>query len=303
MKELQLIDTHAHLDLEEFESDHDDVINRSFAGDFPLVRNRPIMEGPVRFRMAAIISPGVSAASSQASVAFSRRFPRFYSAVAIHPNYTSEATEDDWRTIEKLAAEPKVVGIGETGLDRYWDKSPFSLQVTFFRRHLELARRKNLPVLIHCREAAEDLMPLLREAVQDTSNHQISGIIHSFSGDPEMAMECIELGFHLGFSGSLTYTNKKYAPTWEAARLIPKERILLETDSPFLVPHPFRGKLERNEPLMTAFVAKRLAELRGCLCEEIIQQTTENAIRLFGLDFLSGNTSTNNTTETGWKSQ
>ena len=285
-KYFSLIDTHCHLYLEGFREDQADVINRSIQGIFPNVRGKDVGIDPGQFRLIAGIAPGIDAETSLKVVAMNREYPFLFPAVAIHPNYTLEASDEDWETIKRLAAGPEVVAIGETGLDLYRDYSPLDVQADYFRRHLELAASLDLPVIIHCRDAQSQTLDILRELSQKCEQNKLRlrGSIHSFAGDVDFARECLALGFHIGFTGSVTYTNKKGAPLWEAAKMIPPDRLLIETDSPFLVPHPFRGKLERNEPLMVAFVAKRLAELREVSTEEIIRQTTENAVTLFGLN-------------------
>ncbi|HBT75375.1 MAG TPA: hydrolase TatD, partial [Planctomycetaceae bacterium] len=166
--------------------------------------------------------------------------------------------------------------------DRYWDDTPFKVQLVFFQRHIELAKRRRLPILIHCREAAGDLLPILsREAgPRLPASERLFGLLHAFSGDVDMVRECVGLGFYISFAGSVTYRNKKFAPLWAAAAEVPDDKLLLETDSPYMVPTPYRGKLERNEPLMTAYVANRLAELRGTSFEHIAAVTTANARRL-----------------------
>lgn len=280
-----LIDTHCHLYLEGFRGDRAEVIDRSCRGIFPGVRGKDVGIDPGQFRLIAAIAPGIDARTSLEVVAMNREYPFLFPAVAIHPNYTFEASNEDWETIRQLATKPEIVAIGETGLDLYRNYSPLEVQADYFRRHLELAASLDLPVIVHCREAQGQLLDILRQACKECEKKQqrLRGSIHSFAGDADFARECLLLGFHIGFTGSVTYTNKKGAPLWEAAQMVPADRLLIETDSPFLVPHPFRSKLERNEPLMVAFVAKRLAELRETSTEEIIRQTTQNAVTLFGL--------------------
>lgn len=285
-QELLLVDTHSHLYLEDFQEDADQVVERSLRGEFPDLKGRRSTDIEYPFRMCGIIQPGISLETSRAALAFCQKSPVLRCAVGIHPNYAGKATEEEWSAITELAQNPLVVGIGETGLDLYWDYTPLDCQIDFLKRHVQLARRMSLPIIIHCRSAEAELMNILR---QICSIHEpMSGIIHSFSGNVEMAEECLQYGFHISFSGSVTYPNKKFASVWEAAKIVPEDKILLETDSPFLTPHPFRGKLERNEPLMTAFVAKRLAELRNTTIANIIRQTTKNAIQIFHLDRSNG---------------
>lgn len=318
---LPLVDTHAHLNLDAFAADLDDVVARSRSGRFPEIRGRRVEDALFRPFVAAAVCPAVDLESSLRSLELSRRFDVLFAAVGIHPNHAALAEPGDWEAIERLAlaavkvdatdasnansgvSSPldgaKLVAVGETGLDRYWDDAPFDVQSALFLKHLELGRRTGLPVLIHSRDANDDLDAVLRDFYADaapaddsvplnspnspksTSKTSSPGVVHSFSGTPEQALAWTELGFYLGFGGFVTYPNRKFAEIAEAARVAPLDRILLETDAPFLTPHPLRGKLERNEPLTTAFVAKRIAELRGLSVADVVRQTTENAARLF----------------------
>lgn len=328
---LPLVDTHAHLNLDAFAADLDDVVARSRSGRFPEIRGRRVEDALFRPFVAAAVCPAVDLESSSRSLELSRRFDALYAAVGIHPNHAALAEPGDWEAIERLAlaavdgdvkadatgavnatdansgvSSPldgaKLVAVGETGLDRYWDDAPFDVQSALFLKHLELGRRTGLPVLIHSRDANDDLDAVLRDFYADAAPADASvspnslnspdspnlppkspspGVVHSFSGTPEQALAWTELGFYLGFGGFVTYPNRKFAEIAEAARVAPLDRILLETDAPFLTPHPLRGKLERNEPLTTAFVAKRIAELRGLSVADVVRQTTENAARLF----------------------
>ncbi|MBR4833276.1 MAG: TatD family hydrolase [Thermoguttaceae bacterium] len=299
---LPLVDTHAHLNLDAFAADLDDVVARSRSGRFPEIRGRQVEDALFRPFLAAAVCPAVDLESSIRSLELSRRFDVLYAAVGIHPNHAALTEPGDWEAIERLAlaavdvkddaddANPapspldgaRLVAIGETGLDRYWDDAPFDVQSALFLKHLELGRRTGLPVLIHSRDANDDLDAVLRDFYAETaSDAPTPGVVHSFSGTPEQALAWTELGFYLGFGGFVTYPNRKFAEIAEAARVAPLDRILLETDAPFLTPHPLRGKLERNEPLTTAFVAKRIAELRGLSVADVVRQTTENAARLF----------------------
>ena len=302
---IELIDTHAHLDMEDFDADREELLTRSRTGIFPSVKGRTIDSGPVQFRIKAMILPGITASSSQRVADLAARVPVFYPGVGIHPNHLHEIAPSDWERIRHLAARPETVAIGETGLDLYWKTSPIELQLNYLLRHSLLAKETGLPIIIHCRDAEEALMkyitlfrrweagesiprvsgfePLFDPEAADLLNlPPMKGVVHSYSGGSETALELIEQGFYLGFTGSVTF-GKKFAPIAEAAKVIPADRILLETDSPFLVPHPFRGKLERNEPLMSVWTARRLAELREVSVAEIASQTAENARRLFSL--------------------
>jgi TatD DNase family protein len=257
-----LVDTHAHLDAEEFAADQDAVI--------------------VRARQAgvtAIICPGITADSSAAVVRLAEA-EGIYAAVGIQPNYCRQAAAGDWDRIVSLAGQARVVAVGETGLDRHWDFTPFDVQQDYFERHLRLGQSRDLPVIIHCREAEADLLPMLRQA---SARGPLRAVLHAFSGDLAFAEECLGLGLFLSFAGAVTYSNKKFEPLRAAAVAVPGDRILIETDSPYLTPHPLRGKEPRNEPAHLVHTAARLAELRGQSRAEIAAQTTANAKRLFRL--------------------
>ena len=156
------------------------------------------------------------------------------------------------------------------GLDRYWDYAPIELQRDYFDRHLRMSQERDRPVVIHCRDAQADMMPMLREAA---SRGPLRGVLHAFSGDAAMAAECLDLGLYVSFAGNVTYTNKKFQSLREAAATIPADRILIETDSPYLTPEPFRGKQKRNEPALVAHTAAALAALRGVPLDEFVRQT------------------------------
>jgi len=258
-----LLDTHAHLDAEEFAPDRREVIARAEA------------QGIV-----AIICPGITAASSEAAVQLAAEYAGIYAAVGIQPNYCADAAEGDWERIVALVGRPKVVAIGEIGLDRYWDFTTLDVQKEYFDRHLRLAQDRDLPVILHCRDADADLLPMLRDAA---SRGPLQGVMHSFSGDERWLAACVELGLYVSFSGAVTYTNRKFEPLRQAAKAAPGDRILIETDSPYIVPHPLRGKQPRNEPANLVLTARRLAEIRGQSADELAAQTTANARRLFRL--------------------
>lgn len=258
-----MIDTHAHLD------------DGAFAGNLGAVLARARQAG-----VEAAVCPAITAASSEAVVRLTADHAELAAAVGIQPNYCAEAAEGDWDHVVFLVDRPRVVAIGETGLDRHWDFTPFDLQQDFFDRHLRLAQARGLPVVIHCREAEEDLLPMLHDAA---SRGPLRGVLHAFSGDLDFADECVDLGLFVSFAGAVTYLNKKFEPLWQAAATVPDDRLLVETDSPYLLPHPLRGKQKRNEPANVRLVAERLAELRGQPVEHVQALSTENARRLFGL--------------------
>jgi len=257
------IDTHAHLDLAEFDADREAVLGRAREAG-----------------IEAIICPAIGAASSEAVVRLAISSPGVFAAVGIQPNYCGEARPGDWDRVVALAGEPRVVAVGETGLDRHWDFTPIAAQQDYFDRHLRLAEERDLPFIIHCREAEADVLAMLREAAL---RRPLRGVLHAFSGDCAFGEACVELGLHISFAGAVTYTNKKFARLREAAAALPGDRLLLETDSPYLVPQPLRGKEKRNEPARLVLTAQCLAQLRGQTPAEIAAQTAANARRLFRL--------------------
>lgn len=254
-----LIDTHAHLDEEAFDPDRDDVVTRAIDAG-----------------VARIVTIGTTAPTSLRAVEIAGQYPSVFAAVGIQPNYAAQAKAGDWEEIEHLARSPKVIAIGETGLDRYWDYAPFDVQIDYFQRHLRLAREVDLPFVVHCREAEADVVAQLRLA---TVAGPLRGVMHSFTGDLETARACLDMGLYISFAGMVTF--KKSQALREVAMQIPVDRILVETDSPYLAPQPFRGK--RNEPAWVRATANNLAELRGVATDDFSRQTTENACRLFRL--------------------
>lgn len=264
-----LVDTHAHLDdprlLEQIESV---ILAAQSAG------------------VTGILAVATTASSAETCVALADRFPMVYAAVGIQPNHVGEIASGDWATIRRLALHPKVRAIGETGLDHYWNEVPLPLQRSVFTDHIRLSLETQLPLVIHMREpkADEGASPCGHEIVaqlqQVAQGSTVRGVMHSFSGNAAIASECLRLGLHISFAGMLTY--KKSEPLREVARTIPDERLLVETDSPYLSPEPFRGR-RPNEPAMVVHTAACLAELRGLRFDELCRITTENAQRLFGM--------------------
>ena len=255
---MQLFDTHAHLDQTEFEVDRDDVIARARAAG---VEN--------------MIAIGISADTSAASIEVAAKYDGVYAAVGMQPNYLVEAKTGDWERVVAMLDQPKVVAIGETGLDRHWDFTPFEMQQDYFDRHLRLCQERDLPFIVHIRDCDEDVLVMLREA---HARGPLRGVMHSFTGSPAMAQECLEMGLFISFAGMVTY--KKSAELRAIAAAVPDDRILVETDSPYLTPEPVR-KIKRNEPAHVAHTAACLAEIRGITKEAFAVQTTANARRLF----------------------
>jgi len=225
-----------------------------------------------------VICVGIDRDSSLASVRLAAAHALVVAAVGVQPNHVAEARPGDWDEVVRLAeTEPRVVAVGETGLDRYWDRAPFALQEDYFARHIALARRLNKPFVIHCREAEADVVRMLRDEFD--RHGPIKAVMHSFSGDAGTARACLEMGLHVSFAGMLTY---KTADSLRAvATDIPPDRLLVETDCPYLAPVPHRGK--RNEPAFVAHTAAVLAAARGITPAALADCTTRNARALFGL--------------------
>ena len=252
-----LIDTHAHLDEQSFEADFDDVIQRAQAAS-----------------VKGMVTIGITVDSCRRAIALAEKYPAVRAAVGIHPNYVSQAAFEDWGLVCEMAQHSRVVALGETGLDRYWDHSPIELQVDYFERHLVLSRETGKPFIVHCREAEAETLAVLERAAQ---TGPLNGIMHSFCGTPETAMRCVELGMLLSFSGMITY--KKNEALRQVAASVPRDRILVETDCPYLSPTPHRGK--RNEPAYVKLTAQTLAEACGLTLPELAEITTANAKRAF----------------------
>jgi TatD DNase family protein len=255
---LATIDTHAHLDDEQFQTDLPAVIDRAVAAG-----------------VGRIITIATTASSSRACTALAAAHPELRATVGIQPNHVAQAGTSDWDEVVRLAESPAVVGIGETGLDRYWDHTPFPQQEDYFARHLELARRKGLAVVIHCRMAEADVLRMLRAEFE--TRGPVKGVMHSFTGDAATAEACLAIGLHISFAGMVTYKNAQSLR--EVAKAIPLERLLIETDSPYLAPVPLRGK--RNEPANVVHTAACLATVKGVAPDVIAEWTTRNALELF----------------------
>ena len=276
---IELFDTHAHLDEEYFHSDPTFLVEESKQGRFPSgVGIQKDFNHRLDFQMRGILNVGTSLKSSLAAVQTAENFSILYAAVGIHPNNVGSALKNDWINISQLSENKNVVAIGETGLDKYWDTVPFESQLDAFEWHLHLAEERHLPVIIHSRECDEEMLAVLKNF---SKTSQISGVIHSFSSTPTVAEKYLKLGLFVSFSGSITYTNKKFSSLRESAQMIPDDRLLIETDAPFLTPHPYRGKISKNVPLMVVYTAQALADLRKTSLEEIGATTAKNADKLF----------------------
>jgi TatD DNase family protein len=255
---VELIDTHAHLDDERFQA------------DLPQVLERARQAGLVRIITVATTGP-----TSLVSVDLARRYSLLKATVGIQPNHAAQAGPADWDQVVELVNRPEVVGLGETGLDRYWDHTPFAQQEEYFARHLDLSRKTGLPLVIHCREAEVDLVRMLRE---DFNHHGLlRGVMHSFTADLATAQACLEMGLYISFAGMVTYKNAQ--DLRHVASQVPLDRLLIETDSPYLAPVPVRGK--RNEPAFVKHSASHLAQVLGIPVESVAEHTTRNARELF----------------------
>ncbi|MGQ9827000.1 MAG: TatD family hydrolase [Roseiflexus sp.] len=252
-----LIDTHAHLGSAQFDADRGAVLERAAA-----------------VGVARIIETGYDLATSQAAITLAAQYTPIYAVVGVQPNHAAGLPDDWLDQVRLLAMQQKVVAIGEIGLDYYWNAAPAAQQEACFRAQLDLARERGLPVVIHSRDARDDTIRVLRDAAQG-----LTGVMHSFSGDWRYAEQCLEIGFYLSFSGPVTFP--KAIDLHEVARRIPLDRLLIETDSPYLAPHPFRGK--RNEPARVRLIAERIAALREMPLDALADAVWRNANTIFRL--------------------
>lgn len=253
------IDTHVHLNADQYEEDLQEVIDRA-------------LEAKVE-RMAVI---GFDRKTIERTMQLIEQYDFVYGVIGWHPVDAIDCTQQDLEWIEQLASHPKIVGIGETGLDYYWDKSPKDVQQELFRKQIQLAQKINLPIVIHNRDATGDVVQILREE----NAASVGGVMHCFSGSVETARECIAMNFMISLGGPVTFKNARLPK--EVATEIALEHLMIETDAPYLAPHPHRGK--RNEPAFVPLVAEEIARLKGLTIEEIAQATTTNAKNFFGID-------------------
>ena len=259
-----LIDTHCHLYFQAYADDLDEVIRRA-------------ADAGVR----QLIAPAIDLDSCGEALALSQAYSSVFCALGIHPNSSGDANPACIKQIRSWSHRDKVIAIGEIGLDYYWDKSPKPVQIKWFETQLELAAECDLPVIIHNREAGDDLLDILGSWAPSLSAdlRNRPGVLHSFSGDQAQAERALALGFYLGFTGPLTFKN---APDLrDIARCAPPDRLLIETDAPFLSPQPHRGK--RNEPAYLSYINDKLAELQGIPPQEMARQVSANAVKLFSL--------------------
>ncbi|SDJ17430.1 TatD family hydrolase [Natribacillus halophilus] len=251
-----LFDTHVHLNVEQFDDDREAVMERAREAGVGLMN-----------------VVGFDHETIKAAIELAESYDFIYATVGWHPVDAVDMQAKDLDGIESLATHPKVVAIGETGLDYHWDKSPAHIQKEVFREQIALAKRVNLPLVIHGRESQEDIAAIMEQEGLGPAG----GIMHCYSGDTETARRCLDLGFHISFGGPVTFKNAQLPK--DVAQTVPLERLLVETDAPFLAPHPYRGK--RNEPAYVAKVAEKLAELHGLSYEQLAETTMNNAKALF----------------------
>ena len=253
---LKLFDSHAHLDSDSFDEDRDEVIKESLE------------------KLAGFLNPGCDIPTSEFAVNLAGNYDNVYAAVGFHPHEAKEMLSGDEDKLLDFAKNKKVVAIGEIGLDYYYDHSPRDVQKQVFIRHIELARALDLPIIIHDRDAHADTMSIVKEHAKG-----LKGVFHCYSGSWEMAKEILKLGFYVSFGGSLTFKNA--VKTVEVAKNIPIENVILETDSPYLTPVPFRGK--RNNPMMVEYVCRKFSEIRDIDYDEVANITTNNVYKLFNI--------------------
>ena len=252
-----IFDTHAHYDDEQFDTDREDLL-------------RSMHDGGI----GTIVNAAATVESWEKVRKLTKEYPFVYGMAGVHPDEVGALDEEKFADMEKMLADEKIVAVGEIGLDYYWDNEAHDVQKKWFIRQLELARRYHMPVSIHSREAAADTMEILKEYAQD-----MKVVLHCYSYSPEMAEEYVKMGYLLGIGGVVTFKNAKKVK--ETVKRVPLEHIILETDCPYLAPEPNRGK--RNSSLNLPYVARAIAELKGVTEEEVIQTTTQNAERFFGI--------------------
>lgn len=255
---MKIFDTHTHLNVQQFENDTEEVLAKA--------KELGVSE------MAVV---GFDHDTIEKSLALKDNYEHIYSIIGWHPTEAGSYNQEVEAYLQERLVLPKVVALGEIGLDYYWMEDPKDVQEKVFRRQIAIAREMNLPISVHTRDAIEDTYEILKsENIQN-----VGGIMHSFSGDEEWAQRFLDLGMHLSFSGVVTF--KKALDVQAAAKIVPLDKLLVETDAPYLAPVPYRGK--RNEPGYTRYVVEKVAELREMSVEDVASQTRRNAFRLFGL--------------------
>lgn len=253
-----LFDSHAHLEDERFQGEIDQIIKRAQEAGISLILN-----------------VGYNYSHGLKSIELANKYDLIYATVGLHPHDAKDANNTFWDNLKKMAQDPKVVALGEMGLDYYWNHSPRIVQQEVFRTQINLAKEIKKPIVIHDRDAHQDVLDI----VKDENASEVGGVFHAYSGSWEMAKIVLDLGFYIAIGGPVTFKNAK--KLLEVAEKVPLDRLLIETDCPYLTPHPHRGK--RNEPAYVKLVAEKIGEIRGIGFEEIAQATKENGMRLFGI--------------------
>ncbi len=252
-----IFDTHAHYDDEAFDEDREKLLER--------MRNRGV---------EYIVNAGSSISSCKSTIGLTRRFPYVYGALGIHPNEIGELTDEDYQWLENSVYKPKIVAVGEIGLDYHWSDNRKE-QIAAFERQLNIAREANLPVVIHSRDAAQDTYEVMKE----NKAGELGGVVHCFSYSKEMAEKFMDLGFYLGIGGAVTFKNARKIR--EVVEYMPMDKMLLETDCPYMTPEPNRGK--RNDSFQLPYVVNQIAEIKGISPTEVVDITCENAKDLYGI--------------------
>lgn len=251
-----LIDTHCHLDFSQFDFDREEAIKRA-----------------IDSRVTFILNVGSSIEGSRRSIELAKKYEQIFASVGVHPHEVGIFSKDAIENLRIMLKEPKVLAIGEVGLDYFKSEVPKETQKKYFKDFIEMAKIKDLPLIIHNREANKDILEILKNSL----GTNITGVMHCFSGDENFLKDCLDLGLYVSFTCNLTFKNA--GRLREIAKRIPIERLLLETDAPFLAPQVFRGK--RNEPSYIKYLAWELAGIKGISFEEVARITSENAVRLF----------------------
>jgi TatD DNase family protein len=255
---MTFIDTHAHMEMSEYDNDRDEMVNRA-----------------INNGIEKIITIGIGKEECQAAIELAQRYPCVFAALGVHPHNAKVRDKQIFNFIKDCTQHQKVVALGEMGLDYYRNLSPKKEQVRCFHEQLSLAKELKLPVIIHSREAYQETLRILRQE----KAWEVGGVMHCFSGDTKMAFACLDMGFYISIAGTITFKNATILR--EVVGEIPLEKIVIETDAPFLAPHPFRGK--RNEPANVKLIAEKISQIKNVPLREVAQSTTNNAKTLFSL--------------------
>lgn len=258
-----IFETHAHYDDEAFNEDRDELLKEMQSNNIEY-----------------IVNVGASLKSTKTSIMLAEKYPFVYAAAGVHPNETGELTEEDMKWLKEQCMNKKVVAVGEIGLDYYWDEPERDIQKKWFNKQLELALDVKKPIIIHSRDAAQETYEILTDYIKkynEQSENLSPGVIHCYSYGYQMALDYVKMGFYIGIGGVVTFKNSKKLK--EVAEAVPIENIVLETDSPYLSPEPFRGK--RNNSANLKYVVEKLAEIKNMDCDDIVAITNQNAKKLY----------------------